>query len=162
LHRKVIYRADGESGSNLVSFNNGGWVEKPGGEVVNVSTSIAGEFDLVMPPGGWGHGNLPQQPWQARYISTTGGGLIRMNLRARVVGDAKIRVGSRELDTVQIEYRGFTERSANSTVHSGAYSADVWYSFELGRPVRFEVLTRGGAMSGAFYVSEKLELVSIR
>jgi serine protease Do len=162
-HRKAIYRADSESGSDIVSFNNGGWVEKPGGEVISVSTSIAGEFDLAMPPAGWGHRDLNQQKtWQAKYSSTTNGERINMDLRARVVGDARIRVGGREFDTVQIEYRGFTERSASSTVQAGSYSADVWYSPELGRPVRFEVLTRGGLMSGAFFVSEKLELVDIR
>jgi hypothetical protein len=38
----------------------------------------------------------------------------------------------------------------------------VWFSPELGRVIRFEVKTRGGAMGGAFHVSEVLELVSLR
>jgi hypothetical protein len=44
----------------------------------------------------------------------------------------------------------------------GRYRANVWFSPELGRVVRFEADTRGGAGSIAFQVSEALELVNIR
>jgi serine protease Do len=43
-----------------------------------------------------------------------------------------------------------------------AYRADVWFSPELGRVVRFEAQTRGGTSGAAFQVRETLELVSIR
>ena len=165
-YRKVVYRADAAT-DDRISFNNGGWVEKPGGEVVSVTTAIAGEFDAAMPPGGWGKANLKEEAaWRTRYGSTLGGSRINMDLNATVMEDITLNVGGKEIKTVRIEYRGFTQRFANAGAvggnQYGPYKADVWYSPELGRVVRFEVQTRGGASGGAFQVRETLELVSIR
>ena len=165
-YRKVVYRADAAT-DDRISFNNGGWVEKPDGEVVSVTTAIAGEFDAAMPPGGWGKANLKEEAaWRTRYGATLGGSRINMDLNATVMEDTTLNVGGKEIKAVRIEYRGFTQRFANAGAvggnQYGPYKADVWYSPELGRVVRFEVQTRGGASGGAFQVRETLELVSIR
>jgi hypothetical protein len=165
-YRKVVYRADAAT-DDRISFNNGGWIEKPGGEVVSVTTAIAGEFDAAMPPGGWGKANLKEEAaWRTRYGSTFGGSRINMDLNATVMEDTTLNVGGKEIKAVRIEYRGFTQRFANAGAvvgnQYGAYKADVWFSPELGRVVRFEAQTRGGTSGGAFQVRETLELVSIR
>ncbi|MES2250361.1 MAG: serine protease [Pseudomonadota bacterium] len=168
-HRKVIYRADtATTTDDRLSFNNGGWIEKPGGEVIGVTAAVAGEFDSVMPPGGWARPSLePDAAWASEYDTTMGGTRIKMDLRATVVDDAAtLPFDGRELKVVKIDYRGHTQRFANAGAWSGnqygTYRASVWFSQELGRVVRFEVQTRGGASGGAFQVSEVLELVSIR
>jgi hypothetical protein len=80
--------------------------------------------------------------------------------------DTVLTVGGQEFKAVRIEYRGFTQRFADAGAVAGnqygPYRAEVWFSPELGRVIRFEVKTRGGAMGGAFHVSEVLELVSLR
>jgi len=166
IYRKVIYRADSIT-EDGISFNSGGWVEKSGGEVVSVNSAIAGEFDGAMPPGGWAKKNLKQEgAWRTRYDSTMGGTRIHMDLSASVMEDTVLTVGGQEIKAVRIEYRGFTQRAANAGASSGTqygpYRAEVWFSPELGRVIRFEVKTRGGGGSGAFQVSEALELVSLR
>lgn len=165
-YRKVFYKADPAT-DDRISFNNGGWIEKPGGEVVSVTTAIAGEFDSAMPPGGWGKANLKEEAaWRTRYSSVFGGSRINMELDATVMEDTTVNVGGKEIKAVRIEYRGYTQRFANagSVVGNqyGKYWAEVWYSSELGRVVRFEAQTRGGTSGGAFQVRETLELVSIR
>ncbi|MGF6349495.1 S1 family peptidase [Variovorax sp. W2I14] len=165
-YRKVIYRADPAT-DDRISFNNGGWIEKPGGEVVSITTAIAGEFDSAMPPGGWGKANLKEEAaWRTSYGSVFGGSRINMDLNATVMEDTVVTVGGKEMKAVRIEYRGFTQRFANAGAvvgnQYGAYKADVWYSSELGRVIRFEAQTRGGTSGGAFQVRETLELVSIR
>lgn len=165
-YRKVFYKADPAT-DDRISFNNGGWIEKPGGEVVSVTTAIAGDFDAAMPPGGWGKPNLKEEAaWRTRYSSVFGGSRINMELDATVMEDTTVNVGGQEIKAVRIEYRGYTQRFANagSVVGNqyGKYWAEVWYSPELGRVVRFEAQTRGGTSGGAFQVRETLELVSIR
>ena len=165
-YRKVVYRID-PSTDEQISFNNGGWVEKPNGEVVSVTSAIAGEFDSVMPPGGWAKENLKEEAaWRARYSSTLGGSRSNMDLNATVMEDTALTIGGREHKVVRIEYRGYTQRFPNAGSvfgnQYGRYVANVWFSQELGRVVRFEAETRGGAGSVAFQVRETLELVSIR
>ena len=168
--RKVIYRADAATATDdRLSFNNGGYVEKPGGEVVSVTTAVAGEFDGAMPPGGWARPSLqPDAPWASEYDATMGGTRIKMDLRATVVDDDgdTLPVNGRDVKVVKINYRGYTQRYANAGAvggnQYGTYRASVWFSPELGRVVRFDVQTRGGASGGAFQVSEVLDLVSIR
>lgn len=167
IRRKVVYRADAVLDDEPSSFNSGGWVEKPGGEVVSVTSSVAGEFDIAMPPGGWARPNLREQgAWRARYTSTLSATRINMDLSAAVMEDSTLRVGSQDIKVVRIEYRGFTERFPNAGAVAGnqygPYRADVWFSPELGRVIRFEAKTRGGSMSGAFQVDEALELVNWR
>jgi serine protease Do len=165
--RQVVYRADAATPDGALSFNNGGWVEKPGGEVVGLTTAIAGEFDAAMPPGGWAGEILKRKTvWSTRYSSVLGGMRINMDLNAVAAENTTIAVAGRNLNVVRIEYRGFNQRFANSGAvggnQYGPYRADVWFSPELGRVVRFDVQTRGGASGGAFQVSEALELVDIR
>ena len=166
IYRKVIYRADPAT-EDRISFNSGGWVEKPGGEVVSLTSAIAGEFDAAMPPGGWAKTNFKQEAaWKTRYNSTLGGTRMNMDLSATVMEDTVLTVGGQEIKAVRIEYRGFTQRFADAGAVTGnqygPYRAQVWFSPELGRVIRFEVKTRGGASGGAFQVSEVLELVSLR
>lgn len=166
VYRKVVYRADPAT-DDRISFNSGGWVEKPGGEVVSVTSAIAGEFDAAMPPGGWARENLKEEAaWKSRYSSTLGGTRINMDVSATVMEDTTLTAGGQEYKVVRIEYRGFTQRFANAGAvvgnQYGPYRAEVWFSPELGRVVRFEVKTRGGAGGGAFQVSEVLELVNLR
>jgi len=165
-YRKVLYKADPAT-DDRISFNNGGWIEKPGGEVVSVTTAIAGDFDAAMPPGGWGKANLKEEAaWRTRYSTVFGGSRINMELDATVMEDTVVNVGGQEIKAVRIEYRGYTQRFANAGAvygnQYGKYWAEVWYSSELGRVVRFEAQTRGGAGGIAFQVRETLELVSIR
>lgn len=165
-YRKVVYRID-PSTDEQISFNNGGWVEKPNGEVVSVTSAIAGEFDSVMPPGGWTKENLKEEAaWRARYNSTLGGSRSNMDLNATVMEDTALTIGGRELKVVRIEYKGYTQRFPNAGAvvgnQYGRYLANVWFSPELKRVVRFEAETRGGAGPAAFQVRETLELVSIR
>jgi hypothetical protein len=166
ISRKVIYRADPAVDDSL-SFNSGGWVEKPGGEVVSVTSAVAGEFDAAMPPGGWVKPNYKEEAtWRARYSSVLGGSRVNMDLSGTVMEDATLRVGNKDLKVMHVEYRGFTQRFANAGAvmgnQYGPYRADVWFSPDLGRVVRFEVQTRGGTAGGVFQVRETLELVSIR
>ncbi|MDR6886495.1 MULTISPECIES: S1 family peptidase [Variovorax] len=166
IYRKVIYRADPPT-DDRISFNNGGWVEKPGGEVVGLTTAIAGEFDTAMPPGGWAREHLTEEAaWRTRYDSTRSGMRINMDLSAAVMEDTTLTVGGQEYKVVRIEYRGYTQRFANAGAvvgnQYGRYQADVWFSRELGRVIRFEAKTRGGTSGGAFQVNEALELVSLR
>ena len=166
IYRKVLYRIDPPT-DEQISFNNGGWIEKPNGEVVSVTSAIAGEFDSVMPPGGWTKENLKEEAaWRARYSSTLGGSRSNMDLNATVMEDTALTVGGKEFKVVRIEYKGYTQRFPNAGAvfgnQYGRYVANVWFSQELGRVVRFEAETRGGAGGVAFQVRETLELVSIR
>lgn len=165
-YRTVIYRADAATGDRL-SFNNGGWIEKPGGAVISVASPIAGEFDAAMPPGGWAKENLEgKRVWKATYGSVFGGTRINMDLDATATQGTTLSVAGKDYSIVRIQYRGFTQRFANAGAvggnQYGPYEAEVWFSPELARVVRFEVKTRGGASGGVFQVSETLELVSIR
>ena len=163
IYRKVLYRADPAT-DDRISFNNGGWIEKPGGRVLSVTTAIAGEFDATMPPGGWARENFTEEAaWRTRYESTVGGARINMDLSATVMEDTTLTIGGKEYKVVRIEYRGYTQRAGSvAGDQHGRYRAEVWFSRELGRVIRFEVKTRGGTGSGAFQVDEALELVSLR
>ncbi|MEJ8852054.1 trypsin-like peptidase domain-containing protein [Variovorax rhizosphaerae] len=163
--RKVVYRLD-ESTPERRSFNNGGWIEKPDGEVISVSAPIAGEFDVVMPPGGWIRGDLADgSTWSTAYRVDRGGTSIKMDLRATVVERSTMTVAGRELKVVQVDYRGHTQRGAGATLNnapSGVFRASAWWSPELARVVRFEARTQGGNGGNAFRVDETLELVDWR
>ncbi|MDB5827559.1 MAG: hypothetical protein JWQ73_1779 [Variovorax sp.] len=166
LSRKVLIALT-RHWMDRISFNNGGWIEKPGGEVVSVTTAVGGEFDVSMPPGGWARPNLKKAgAWRAKYTSTLGGMRVNMDLSAVVMEDATLTVAGRQPNVVRIEYRGFSQRFANVGAIEGnpygPYRAQVWFSPELGRVVRFEVAPRGGSSGGAFHVSKSLDLVGIR
>ncbi|MFM9927009.1 serine protease [Variovorax sp. H27-G14] len=167
-YRNVIYRADAATApDDRLSFNNGGWIEKPGGEVISVASPIAGEFDTAMPPGGWAKENLEgKRAWKTKYGSVLGGMRVNMDLDATATQGTTLSVAGKDYGVVRIQYRGFTQRYPDSGALSsnqyGPYEATVWFSPALGRVVRFEVETRGGVLASGFHVRETLELVSVR
>ncbi|WP_234193054.1 S1 family peptidase [Pseudacidovorax sp. NFM-22] len=168
LRRSAVYRLDPDAGADGgLSFNNGGWVEKPDGGGIEVRSAVAGEFDLVMPPGGWVRPDYAQQPnWRVRYSSTLTAIRVNMDLNATVLGESRQTVAGREMNVVRIQYRGFTERYPTGGAvpgnYFGPYRAEVWYAPDLGRVVRLDVKTHGGIAGNAFQIDELLELRSIR
>lgn len=126
--------------------------------------SDAGDFTQAMPPGGW----IAKEPkagetWDVNY-RPEGNGIQGMKLRARVLGEATLRVKEREFSTLRVEFTGYTERGSSPYPNNpgGRYTAVAWYAPELGRIVRFDVRTRGGLGGSAFYVDEQLTLVDVR
>lgn len=161
--QRVVYRLDRVDGDNLV-YNQGTRVERAGGEVITAGSPIGGEFDLVMPPGGWVHkASQASSTWPLRYEARAGTLPIRMELTARVAEQSTLRIDNRELNAVRVQFKGYTHRGGTTgLMATGAYEANAWYVPELGRVVRFDVKTRGGVAGTAFYVDETLHLVSIR
>jgi serine protease Do len=163
ISQRVIYRLDRVDGDNLV-YNQGTRVERAGGEVITAGSPIGGEFDLVMPPGGWVHkASQASSTWPLRYEARAGTLPIRMELTARASEQSILRIDNRELNVVRVQFKGYTHRGGpTGLMAAGVYEANAWYAPELGRVVRFDVKTRGGVAGTAFYVDEVLDLVSIR
>lgn len=163
VSQRVIYRLDRVDGDNLV-YNQGTRVERAGGEVITAGGPIGGEFDLVMPPGGWAHkASQASSTWPLRYEARAGIWPIRMELTARAAEQSILRIDNRELNVVRVQFKGYTHRGGPAGMTAtGIYEANAWYAPELGRVVRFDVKTRGGTAGTAFYVDEILDLVSIR
>lgn len=165
--RKVVYKADAATDDSL-SFNNGSWVERRNGEVLDIASPIAGEFDGAMPPGGWIRPGQMRQgdEWRVRYMGKAiSGGSIEMRLDAEVAASESQVVAGTERRLVRVNYRGYVIRKtvAGGGSHAtGAYRASAWWSPELSRVVRFTAFTRGGASGAAFYIDEQLELTAIR
>jgi serine protease Do len=158
----VMYRLERVEGDKMV-FNAGDRVEKAGGEVVSVRSPIGGEYELAMPPGGWVQKTpQPGATWPLQYESKSSTQRIGMNLKARTADESSMRIGSRELRIVRVEFTGFTERGPASTNSSAAYTANAWYAPEIGRIVRFDATSRGGIGGARFYIDEVLELVNMR
>jgi S1-C subfamily serine protease len=157
--QSVVYRLDRTEGDQRI-FNEGARVEREGGGVVSNRLAIGGEFDAVMPPGGWVSARPePGAAWNARYEVRRNDLLVRMELRAQVADSSTLRVGARELEVVRVNFSGFTHRiTGGHMVNSSPYEASVWYAPAIGRVVRFEALARGRAVQ----VNESLELVDIR
>ncbi|MDO9439086.1 serine protease [Hydrogenophaga sp.] len=161
--QRVVYRLDRVDGDDRI-YNQGTRVERAGGEVITAGTPIGGEFDLVMPPGGWVQ-KAPQvgSTWPLRYEASATSLPIRMELTARVAEQSTLQIANRELSVVRVQFKGYTHRVGPAgLLGSGVYEANAWYAPELGRVVRFGVKTRGGSAGTAFYVDETLDLVSIR
>ena len=165
--RKVSFRFL-EQVDGRASFNNGTWIESTDGTVIEANSQIAGDFDTVMPPGGWVR---PQDltagaNWSARYTKKLGGGRTDMDVTAIVTNTETLVIAGRAMPAVRIDYRGYTTRVGNSVASSqnqtGKYEATAWYSPELHRVVRFTAKTRGGIGGGTFVVDEELNLVAIR
>jgi serine protease Do len=124
----------------------------------------AGDYSQAMPPGGW----VAREPkagdsWDMSY-KPEGNWIQGMKLRARVVGEAVVRVKERELVTWKVEFAGYTERGSSPYPNNpgGRYAATAWFAPDLGRIVRFEVRTRGGLGGGAFIIDEQMTLVDVR
>jgi serine protease Do len=162
IAQTVMYRLERIDGDKLI-FNQGDRVEKAGGEVVSVRSAIGGEFELAMPPGGWVQKTpAPGATWPLQYESKSTTQRIGMNLKARTAEESTMRVGSRELRIVRVEFTGYTERGSAATNSSAAYTANAWYAPEISRIVRFDATSRGGVGGGRFYIDEVLELVNMR
>lgn len=160
LTQNIRYRLDRTDGDQLI-FNQGGRVERAGGEVVTLISPIAGEYELAMPPRGWiTKTPEPGQTWQLRYENLRQNQRIKMNVTARATDESTMRIGERELRIMRVEFKGSTERGSNRTY--AVYTANAWYAPELGRIVRFDAKTRGGIGIHSFLVDEALELADIR
>lgn len=160
-NQRVVYRLDRVDGDARI-FNQGNRVERANGEVTTAGDPIGGEFDLVMPPGGWVHQALESSSTrELRYESQLPDRRIRMQLTARTFETSTLRVGARELTVVRVNFKGYTQRGRTEPSVSAPYEANAWYAPELGRVVRFDAKSRGQG-GGAIMVDESLELVSIR
>ncbi|MBX3609522.1 MAG: trypsin-like peptidase domain-containing protein [Hydrogenophaga sp.] len=158
VSQKVIYRLDRVEGDRMV-FNNGTRVERVGGGVLENTLAIGGEFDALMPNGGW----IPSKPepgssWRLDYTRGQGDEARQVELRARYIDASRLRVGARELDVIHVEFKGFVRRM----VYSVPYTLNAWYSPELARMVRFETVANGGHGVGRVNIDEVLELIDIR
>lgn len=156
--RKVLYQLDAaQPQADRRSFNNGGWIEKVDGEVLSVGTSIAGEFDSAIPPGGWVRGTpMLGMSWSLSYKLPS---QAQMKLSATASETETLVIGQRTLETIRVDYRGSLTRGP---AVSGFYHAEAWYSPELGRVVRFGARSRGGSGSAAYVIREEIELTDIR
>lgn len=161
--QNVVYRLDRSDGDKRV-FNQGSRIERADGHVLENKQALGGEFDLAMPPGGWVSGTPEQgNSWRLNYERSLSFGVARMELRAVVGERSSMRVGSREIETVQVRFDGFTQRPTSNPAHysmpsSTVYAASAWYAPSLGRVVRFEAQARGTLIR----IDEVLELVDIR
>ncbi|MGE0098775.1 MAG: S1C family serine protease [Hydrogenophaga sp.] len=158
----VIYKLDRVDGDTRI-FNQGTRVERANGEVITRGNPIGGEYDFAMPPGGW-VSKPPQKgaTWQLNYKVPSLGGFAELELTAQAAEESTVRIGERELAIVRVIFKGYTRRGFSALASGASYEASAWYSPELGRVVRFDARTRGGAGSTAFLVDEVLELTSIR
>lgn len=167
ITRKIVYRADPATEDSL-SYNNGAWVERRDGEVIEIASPIAGEFDAAMPPGGWIRPGRMREgdEWRVQYMGkSAGSNSIELRLDAQVANSESRFVAGMERRLLRIDYRGYVIRKtvAGGGSHAtGAYRASAWWSPELSRVVRFTANTRGGASGSAFYIDEELELTAIR
>lgn len=167
ITRKVVYRADAAAEDSL-SYNNGAWVERRNGEVLEIASPIAGEFDSAMPPGGWIRPGRMREgdQWHVQYTGkAAGAGSVEFRLDAQVASAESRLVAGTERRLLRIDYRGYVIRKAvagGGSLATGAYRASAWWSPELFRVVRFTANTRGGASGAAFYIDEELELTAIR
>lgn len=151
----VTYRLDRVDGDTLV-FNQGSRIERVGGRVIENKQALGGEFDLVMPPGGWVSAKPePGTTWQLNYETQMNFGVAYTQLRARAGETSSMRVGSREFEVIPVQFEGQTHRS---TTNYSRYVASAWYAPALGRVVRFEARARDRYL----FIDEVLELVDIR
>lgn len=154
----VIYRLDRIEGERHI-FNQGARVERAGGGVIEIRQALGGEFDTVMPPGGW----VSAKPelgasWRLDYVSSVGTRKHRMEFRARVLDTTTLQVGARTLHAIRIDYSGYITLALGTT----PYNVRAWYAPELGRIVRFEARSRSPTNISMFAVDEVLELIDVR
>lgn len=160
--RAVTYEVDRVDGER-VSFNRGSRVETLNGEVVEISSPAAGEFDTAMPPGGWVKaGTSAGATWTVAYRNNFSQLGVGMELRARAVSATVLRIAGHEMHAVRVDFDGYTTRGSSlEREPTGRYSATAWYAPEIRRVVRFEARSRGGVGGAAFIIDELVELVAI-
>lgn len=161
VKRTVRYSVDEiDVPTEKVSFNQGGKVEDMDGNVVSVTASIGGEFDMSMPPQGWVRLPLEtQSSWNASYQKSNrrGSAIYQFDLKARVIAEETVVVPAGTFKTTRIDWNGYAVQDRES----GVYEAKVWYSKELNRIVKFSAQYAGtnvGPMSTRS--DEVLELAS--
>jgi serine protease Do len=162
--QSVIYQVDRIEGERVI-FNQGMRVENRTGEVLSVGGAIGGEADGSMPPGGWFKaGAAVGSTWRLDYQSGLEPQRVQYQLQARVTGGRVLAVAGRDIQTLQVEFTGYIDRSVYVPgAGTGRYKATAWYAPELGRLVRFEVYANGGATgANRFLIDEVLELAAIR
>jgi serine protease Do len=156
----VVYRLDRIAGDELF-FNMGGRVEKADGRVVSVTSPIGGMFDSSSPPGGWGRKDVkPGMRWHMDFMGSTAP-RYRHDLDATVFGERTMRVDGADIRVLQIVYTGwiYAAAGAGAATSGTRFDATAWYSYELGRVVRFEAEHR--AFNNPVSTRESLELVRV-
>lgn len=134
----VVLRAD-RADDKQITFNSGARVEKQNGEVVSIVTAVAGELDLVTPPGGWmPGGRLPRGSWGTAFTTRMSGVPVHYDLVANADRERPIRTPAGEFRAIRIDLRGWVENRNSRLVSQAPYEAIVWFSPELRRVVRFE------------------------
>lgn len=156
----VLLRADRADGMQI-SFNSGARVEKQNGEVVSILTPVAGELDLVTPPGGWmSAGRLPKGSWTLSFNSIVPGSQLRYDLTADAGREQLVRVAAGQFRAIRIELRGWVQKHVSNFVLRGSYRASAWFSPELRRVVRFEAKTQSVG-PGVLLIDETVELARV-
>ncbi|RST51458.1 hypothetical protein [Variovorax sp. MHTC-1] len=154
----VFYRVDRVDGENIY-FNQGSRIEKFDGQVVSVSSPVGGVFDAASPPGGWARVDLQDgASWRVDYMGI-GAEKIRYQLDATVMGSETVQVDGVDTGARQILYTGWMYAQAGATQPlPSRFRANVLYSTDLGRVVKFDAEYRRGV--GNTY-RESLELVRV-
>lgn len=159
----VALRAD-RVDATQVTFNSGARVETQAGEVIRIGSAIAGELDMVTPPGGWmAGGRLPRGSWTLEFDSTVPGSPVRYDLTANADRERVLRVAAGEFRAIRIELRGWIENRKTGYLARARYQASAWFSPELRRVIRFEAQARASGNSGSSYfqIDEVAELTRV-
>jgi serine protease Do len=156
-----VDRIDGDT----VRFNGGAVVFRTSGELVSIKTAVLGELDIAMPPQGWPVlTNAKQEQQSLSYTTDFQGTVSRYSLTASFVGEETMQLGNKQIKAQSYQLRGHLQRAPNglNLSASGTYTATIWYSAELKRAVKYEVLSRGvGSGLATFYLNDTIELTQL-
>lgn len=164
--RRAVYRVDRVEADKVV-FNDGARTESLQGRLVELAGVVAGDMDLMCPPGGWvvDDASTPTG-WSRRFERTDGGVRSSFDLDGRFEGEATISTPAGEYRAKVFSYEGWGRRS---TMNTGAgipvrVKIRVWYAVPLHRVVRFESDVVPSANGTFAYLAsrETAELVRLR
>ncbi|MBX3627132.1 MAG: hypothetical protein KF892_19110 [Rhizobacter sp.] len=163
--RSVVLRVDRVEATR-VRFDQGGRVEKPTGEPLEVTVVQAGDLDAMMPPGGWGRESLqPGTTWSSSHRGNGAASNMAYSLKAEAGAMVTLQTPMGALPVVPIEVWGWaTDKSRNISTPSKV-TAQVWYSPQLRRVVRMESTVKAATnLAPRVFESsrELIELVAIR